>query len=195
MSLSLLRKASELEQAYALRSTGVADLDLYLQGWPQAGVVELQLSDYGCGELSVLAPLLKEVQHMGCWINAPFLPSPDWLLSRGIELDKFWFVKGGDKQQAFWCADQCLRSGACELVLLWGDGLSYQQVRRLQLLAKEQGALCFLLHCAQRSGFPVALRLAVGTSAQGIHVNVLKNQKGQLRPGIVIGHELLLEES
>ena len=81
---------------------------------------------------------------------------------------------------AWWAAEQALRSGACGTVLVWLRAPDERRMRRLQLAAETGRAwgVLFRPGCAARERSPAALRLHLAPAASGLAVYVLKRRGG-----------------
>lgn len=154
-------------QARAL-SSGRADLDRWLpdQGWPSGRLIELMPACFGLGELGLLLPVMAQQTQSArpiILIAPPWIPCPQRLARAGVALDQMIVVR--DNRQAFWAAEQGLKSGLCGLVMLWPPRgrVSERSVRRLQLAAEKGQAPAFICYRPDQSAPPslAALRLAI----------------------------------
>ncbi len=96
-------------------------------------------------------------------IDPPFLPyAPGWQHA-GIELSRLWWISANSERQRLWAAEQSLRSGVCNAVLLWPQNIDANALRRLQLAAESAATLglCFRPEgeLAHASHAPIRLRL------------------------------------
>jgi hypothetical protein len=149
-------------------STGFAALDEYLpdSGWPRTGLIELLVSRFGSGELTLLVPALATLTRAAAarwcvWVTPPLVPFAPALASCGVVLDRLAVVGGARpldhptksrspllttlsaRQDArfrggpgMWAFEQTLGSGACDAVLGWVRQMKPRDVRRLQLAAE-----------------------------------------------------------
>ncbi|MFA0707893.1 translesion DNA synthesis-associated protein ImuA, partial [Vibrio sp. 10N.222.48.A3] len=127
-------------------STGYPQLDKQLDGgFPTHGVIEVE-SQQGIGELRLLTPYLAQQnsQKLAIFINPPGKICAEFFSSQGIELDNILVIEPQRDLDALWAAEQCLKSGACHSVLLWGADLEIHQTKRLQA-ASETGK-CLQFH-------------------------------------------------
>ncbi|MEN1727734.1 MAG: hypothetical protein AAGJ52_04770 [Pseudomonadota bacterium] len=120
----------------------------------------------GVGEMNLLLPLMaRQTQaHLPVMLAAPpWIPCPQRLARGGVALDQLLIIRDG--KQAFWAAEQGLKSGLCGLVLLWPPKgrVSDRAVRRLQLAAEQGAAPVFICYRPgqQPPASLAALRLAV----------------------------------
>jgi hypothetical protein len=165
--------------------TGHAALDALLPqgGWPRRALTELLLPADGVGELALLLPTLARCTREGgivALVAPPYVPyAPAWQ-GAGIELAQLQIIDAAPRD-ALWAFEQCLRSGACAVVLGWPAQADAQALRRLQVAADSGECLGFALrdrrHAANPS--PAALRLeAVHAPAGGIAWQVRKCRGG-----------------
>ncbi|MBV7297303.1 translesion DNA synthesis-associated protein ImuA [Enterovibrio paralichthyis] len=162
------------------RPSGHAVLDEKLDGgWPESGVVELQLPCFGIGELRLILPAvargLKE-SELTVFAAPPGDLNPLALCQAGLDLEKV-IVLDTPASSSLWCVEQAMKSGCCRTAVLWGDALSVTQARRLQLAATENDCLLFMLtHQKSVQGLPVSCRLSLTPTDEGIAVNVVKRR-------------------
>jgi cell division inhibitor SulA/protein ImuA len=194
--------------------TGHAALDAQLPGggWPVAGLTEVLCDALGVGEVSLLLPALATVTRTPhaagrdvtgapvrsplagrgvLWIAPPHLPYAPALAAAGLELARLAIVRPPHGEDAYWAAEQALRSGACGAVLLWAGAARgtdsaerYRRLRRLQLAAQAGGACGFVISPAAVAvaATPAALRLRVQALPDGrLEVSLVK-RRGLARP-------------
>lgn len=167
-------------------ATGHPPLDgLLAGGWPLGAVTEILLAREGIGELRLLVPALADLSRRGCriaWVNPPHIPYAPAFSASGIAASRILLVVcAGPTREGPWAAEQCLRSGACGVVLLWPGECDNQMVRRLQLAAEKGGGLGFLFRPESAVGSPsaAALRLRLGSApGGGVAVEVVKGRGG-----------------
>src|SRR4029077_2861359 len=109
-------------------STGFAALDEYLpdSGWPRTGLIEILVSRFGSGELTLLVPALATLTRAAAarwcvWVAPPLVPFAPALASRGVVLDRLAVVGGTTfsarqdaRSRGMWAFEQTLASGACD---------------------------------------------------------------------------------
>ncbi|MFA0093806.1 translesion DNA synthesis-associated protein ImuA [Vibrio splendidus] len=161
-------------------STGYPQLDKQLDGgFPTYGVIEVE-SQQGIGELRLLTPYLAQQnsQKLAIFINPPGKICAEFFSSQGIELENILVIQPQRDLDALWAAEQCLKSGACHSVLLWGADLEIHQTKRLQA-ASETGK-CLQFHFKATShnqlSLPVSLSMKLSSHAQGVKVEVTKRK-------------------
>ena len=163
-------------------SSGFAALDEYLpdKGWPRAGLIEILVSHFGSGELTVLLPALatltRERGARWCvWVAPPLMPFAPALASRGVVLDRVAIVGGA---RPLWAFEQTLRSGAFDVALAWARRPLPRETRRLQLAAERGRTLgvLFLPRRAAREASPAMLRLSLEPLSAGVRVALLKGR-------------------
>ncbi len=176
-----LWQGSETKTELRSDSTGVKELDEKLSGgFPAHGIVEIQ-SLSGIGELRLLYPYLQQNnQRLTVFVNPPGIVHAESLKHMGIDLDNVLIVTPNNHKEALWAAEQCLKSGACDQVLLWQDNLEVHQVRRLTVASETGNCLQFLFRSIQDSVFslPVSLSLSLQPSPRGLKISVPKRKGG-----------------
>lgn len=172
---------------HAVYSTGFAVLDQAIGGWPVQQVIELQCQP-GCGELRLLLPYLTrpqltpqqlpQPQRWLVFLNPPARLNTAFLLQNAIAPERVIEIHGSNTE-ALWAAEQCLKSGCCQTVLLWQQQLQTAQLKRLQLAAVQGQAELFLyrqLTTVQQ--LPVSLSLALQGNPRGLTIRVQKKRGG-----------------
>jgi protein ImuA len=164
-------------------STGFTELDQALQGgFPAHTVIELH-GPTGIGELRLLLPGLTRPfarEQLLVLISPPTFIGSQMLQNAGFSLTQILVLHPSTAQDAFWAAEQCLKSGCCGSVLLWQSALSIAQLKRLQLCAQDGLASLFIFRGQRQSqlSLPVALSLQLSPALSGIQVQVLKRRGG-----------------
>lgn len=175
-----LWQGSALPAAGQQLSSGYAEFDRQLGGWPASGLLVLQ-SQPAIGELRLLLPLFKQLQQQGLLglINPPQLLQAEPLAAQGINPSQLLLLSGVSETDALWAAEQLIQSGLCSLVLLWQGTLARKAARRLQLAAQAQQALVLQLTTQQPElTLPLALALQLLPQPQGLQLKVLKRRAG-----------------
>lgn len=165
--------------------TGFAALDELLPGggWPRGALTELLLARQGIGELRLLMPALARLPEADgwlAWVAPPYVPYATALAAAGIDLARVLVAKPPTDADAWWTAEQALRSGACGALLAWLRAADERRMRRLQLAAETGHAWGVLFRHARAAGerSPAALRLLLEPAAEGLAVHVLKRRGG-----------------
>jgi hypothetical protein len=157
-------------------ATGFAALDAVLPhgGWPPAALTEILLPADGVGELRLVWPTLACITRAGglvVVVAPPYIPyAPAWHAA-GIELSRLQRIDANSRD-AWWAAEQCLRSGACVAVLCWPVHADDRALRRLQVAAETGRALGFAFRpytCANNPS-PAALRIAIDAKPRQLRV-------------------------
>lgn len=159
-------------------SSGYAEFDAAVGGWPEYGLVTLQ-SIPAIGELRLVLPALKPLQQQGllCFINPPQPLQAEPLAAAGLQLSHILLLEQLTVADGLWAAEQILRSGLFKVVLLWQPQLSLVASRRLQLIAEQQQALLIqLTQHAATSSLAVTLALQLEPSADGLQIRVHKQR-------------------
>lgn len=165
--------------------TGYAALDALLPqgGWPAHAITELLLPADGVGELSLLMPTLARISQAGgtiVVIAPPYIPYALAWRAGGVNLTHLHIVQAASRD-VLWSFEQCLRSGACAVVLGWVLHADMAGLRRLQMAADAGRCLGFVLRDARHAGnpSPAALRMeAVSASRGGMGWQVRKCRGG-----------------
>jgi hypothetical protein len=125
-------------------ATGHAALDAVLPGGglPAQALTEILLADPGHGEWTLLLPLLARAQGSIALVAPPLLPYPPALLRHGVDVERLLLVATRDARETLWASEQCLRSGACDAVLLWlGEWTSVRGEEPLRRAQRNPGAV------------------------------------------------------
>ena len=180
----LLWQASQVSGAHKTLSSGFDSLDAYLEGGlPEQGVVDIS-SPIGIGELRLLLPSFvlrqQNSQKLLVFIGAPARLNAPMLVKMGFELSRILIIEPKNAKEALWSTEQCLKSGCCEGVILWHQGLEVHQAKRLQFAAETGEALSVVMRQQQPTSFslPVALALELAPCPEGIQVTVTKRKGG-----------------
>jgi cell division inhibitor SulA/protein ImuA len=179
-------------------STGFRALDERLPGggWPRSGLIEILVSRFGVGELTLLLPALaaltrRPMARWCVWVAPPLEPFAPSLAAHGVVLERLLVVRaaaaprrgsrnGIPGARATWAFEQSLGSGACDLVMAWAKRPRAKEIRRLQLAAERGRALGVLFRpqqAARESSYAV-LRMAIAPCAHGVRVTLLKSRGG-----------------
>jgi hypothetical protein len=163
-------------------STGFAALDEYLpdKGWPRSGLIEILVSRFGSGELTLLLPALAALTRVRSarwcvWIAPPLMPFAPALASHDMVLEQVAIVGGA---RPLWAFEQTLRSGACDAVLAWARRSMPREIRRLQLAAERGRTLGVLFRPrrAVREASAATLRLSLEPLPAGVRITLLKGR-------------------
>lgn len=170
-------------------SSGFPVFDQQVGGWPASGLVELQPSAMGIGELRLILPalsLLTESQNSDSLNPSTkklqvWLPSGAQLMPHGLGsalASQTLVMKALPHTDALWVLDTLLQSGVCGSVVCWLSGLEPAQAKRLQLAAKEHGTLVFCIqsNVRQQNSLPISMRLRLEPTKNGLSLDVFKRQ-------------------
>src|ERR1700730_908805 len=129
--------------------SGFAALDERLPGggWPRSGLIEILVSRFGVGELTMLLPALaaltrRPMARSWVWVAPPLEPFAPALAAHGVALERLLVVQvptfhkrrsRGSPDGILWAFDQSLGSGACDVVMAWAGRARPKEVRRLQV--------------------------------------------------------------
>lgn len=173
--------------------TGFAALDALLPGggWPRGALTEVLLSRQGIGELRLLTPALARLSKADgwlAWVAPPYVPYAAALAAAGVDLKRLLVAKPPSDADAWWTAEQALRSGACSALLAWLRTADERRMRRLQLAAEagHTWGVLFRHARAAQSRSPAALRLLLKPVAEGLAVHVLKRRGGPVSQPVVV---------
>lgn len=163
--------------------SGFAVLDEQIGGWPNSGLVELQPSAMGVGELRLILPVLASLASkttdqakLQVW-----LPGGVQLMPQGLGAaftSSTVMLKSLSSSESLWVLDTLLQSGICSAVVCWLDALDPAQAKRLQIAAKESNTLVFCIRSMVRqdNSLPISLRMRLQPSDQGLLLDVFKRQ-------------------
>jgi cell division inhibitor SulA/protein ImuA len=174
-------------------STGFAALDEHLpdKGWPRTGLIEILVTRFGSGELTLLMPALAALTSSAAarwcvWVAPPLLPFAPALVSCGVVLDRVAVVDGALPRQdarfrrvpGLWALEQTLGSGACDAVLGWARQSKPREIRRLQLAAERGRTLGVLFRPqrAARDSSAAVLRLSLEPLVAGVRLTLIKGR-------------------
>jgi len=171
--------------------TGFAALDAALPGggWPAGALTEILCEPNGIGELRFLMPALARLGggRFQAWIAPPYIPYAPALTAAGIDLAATIFIHPPRSTEALWAAEQLLRSGMCDAVLLWPKANDFRALRRLQLAAEQgdcRGVVFRGVECAAYPS-PAALRLRLRAPDDNrLEVQILKARGGWNRQSV-----------
>jgi hypothetical protein len=178
-------RGGELEQVtQPAVATGHTTLDRELPGggWPTGTLSEVLHDSVGIGEVAFLSGAMmraSEGDRMIGWINPPHLPYAPALAQSGLALDRCVVVRPANREDAFWAAEQSLRSGACGAVLLWlGEWNDYALMRRLQMAAEAGRSMAVLFRstAAERHSTPAHLRVVLERNAGLLKLRIPKRR-------------------
>jgi cell division inhibitor SulA len=168
--------------------TGHATLDRELPsgGWPDAALTELLISMDGIGELQLLWPTLARLSQADAPIAIvapPYLPYASAWQRAGVRLSQLQVIRTQGRE-AWWAAEQCLRSGACAAVLCWPQQADDRALRRLQVAAESGRCLGFAFRPlrAARNPSPAALRIAIDVRPRQLRVLKCRGGLAPTRP-------------
>ncbi len=200
MAHPLLWRGKQVSHRIATLSTGHAILDEALPGggWPLGAVTELVNDTAGCGELSLLLPVLAQLSQENHWISMidpPWIPYPSALHGRGLALEKLLLIHTQNRSESLWACEQVVRGLSGGAMLAWPDALSFSEVRRLQLAAKRTRQTVFLFHDrkAANASSPAALRLQLTADDGDLQIRVLKCRGQRPASSIRIRRSQLLQ--
>ncbi|MBI1284755.1 MAG: translesion DNA synthesis-associated protein ImuA [Thiobacillus sp.] len=173
--------------------TGFAALDALLPGggWPRGALTELLIERQGIGELRLLMPTLASLSRADgwlAWVAPPYVPYAAALAAAGIDLKRLVVAKPPSEADAWWTAEQALRSGACGVLLAWLRAADERRMRRLQLAAEtgHTWGVLFRHARAAQDRSPAALRLLLEPAANGLAVHVLKRRGGPVSQPVIL---------
>ena len=167
--------------------TGFGALDERLpgKGWPCCGLIEILVSHFGVGELTLLLPTLaaltrRPMSRWCVWVAPPLEPFAPALAAHGVILERVLVVRRPGADGTLWAFEQSLGSGACDIAMAWASRPRARQIRRLQLAAERGRALGVLFRPWQeaRESSHAALRLTLEPTARGLRIVLLKSRGG-----------------
>ncbi|MDX1492164.1 MAG: translesion DNA synthesis-associated protein ImuA [Pseudohongiellaceae bacterium] len=162
--------------------SGYDSLDACLpwRGWPNNAIVEIIHQHWGCGELQLVLPLMRQLSQAKrwiLWISPPCLPYAPGLVRAGIDPAQIIVVH--DKPplaqlDTLWSAEKALQSDSSALVLLWPSRLHAKHLRRLQLAASKGNTLGIVFHQHHIRHSPSVLQIRTETKEDTLELCVLK---------------------
>jgi cell division inhibitor SulA/protein ImuA len=173
--------------------TGFGALDERLpgRGWPRSGLIEILVSRFGVGELTLLLPALaaltrRPMARWCVWVAPPLEPFAPSLAAHGVALERLLVVrppaapKRGSPNGILWAFEQSLGCGACDIAMAWAKRPRSKEIRRLQLAAERGRTLGVLFRPQQaaRESSYAALRMTIAPCAHGVRVTLLKSRGG-----------------
>ena len=177
----LLWRGKQLSHRIHTLSTGHDALDEALpgHGWPTGAVTELVNDTAGCGELSLLLPVLARLSRQGhqiVMVDPPWIPYPSALHGRGMSVEKLLLIRTQNRKESLWACEQVVRGMSGGAMLAWPDTLSFGELRRLQLAARSSQKTVFLFRDqkAANTSSPAALRLQLTPDDGDLQIRVLK---------------------
>ncbi len=177
----LLWRGKQLSHRIQAINTGFTRLDSKLpgHGWPRGAITELVHETSGCGELSLLLPALAWLSRQNrriTMIDPPWVPYPSALYGHGLDLEKLLLVRTQSKQESLWACEQVVRGMPGGAMLAWPDEISFSELRRLQLAAKNsrQSVFLFRRQATAKVSSPAELRLRLNTDDGDLQVHILK---------------------
>ena len=177
----LLWRGKHLSHHIPTLGTGHAALDEALpgNGWPTGAITELVNDTAGCGELSLLLPVLAQLSQENHWIvmvDPPWIPCPSALHGRGLAVGKLLLIRAQNRKESLWACEQVVRGMSGGAMLAWPDALSFGELRRLQLAAKKSQRTVFLFRDqkAANTSSPAVLRLQLTPDDGDLQIRVLK---------------------
>ena len=196
----LLWRGKQVSHHIPTLSTGHALLDEALPGggWPLGAITELVNDTNGCGELSLLLPLLARLSRGDHWISMidpPWIPYPPALHGHGLALEKLLLIRTQNRSESLWACEQVVRGISGGAMLAWPDTPSFSELRRLQLAAERTQKTVFLFQGsnAASTSSPAVLRLQLTADDGDLQVRVLKCRGQRPAASIRIRRSQLLQ--
>ncbi|AWB33209.1 translesion DNA synthesis-associated protein ImuA [Orrella marina] len=174
------------DRAHATVATvpaGHAALSAWLpdEGWPLGQLIEILTDRPGCGELSLLVPAMLALSGK-CPIvllRPPLIPNMQAWQQWQIDLHRLWWIQPAGLHDAWWSAEQILRSQCAAALLCWADPIDARLLRRLHLSAQASDTLFVMFRPRDSASLfsPAVLRLElIADSAQGPSLRLLKSR-------------------
>src|SRR5512143_1303465 len=173
--------------------TGFPELDEQLPGggWARGALTEILREREGIGELRLLLPALARISAQStwqAWVAPPHIPYAPALSVAGVDLKQLLIARPPTPADAWWAAEQALRSGACSAVLAWLSTPDEKRMRRLQLGAEAGKAwgVLFRSASAAQERSTAALRLRLEATANGLAVHIPNRRGGQVSKPVLV---------
>lgn len=196
----LLWRGKQVSHRVATLGTGHSSLDAVLpgNGWPRGAVTELINESDGCGELSLLLPVLARLSQESRWISMidpPWIPYPPALHGHGLALEKLLLIRTKSRNESLWACEQVVRGMPGGAMLAWPDAISFSELRRLQLAAERTQKTVFLFPGpkAMNTSSPAALRLQLTADDGDLRIRILKCRGQRPASGIRISRSQLFQ--
>jgi protein ImuA len=177
------------------------DAELSGGGWPRPGLTEILTNHIGVGEISLLLRgACASIDPVGnaavrtLWVlppNQAWIPYAPGLAALGIDLEHLAIVRPKKTGEALWAAEQALKSGACQTVIVWlerayCDPLSLRRLLQSATAGRAMGFLIRPLEAATTPS-PASLRIALYPLGDGrLKLDLLK------RRGLPPGKSIIL---
>ena len=176
--------------------TGFSALDHVLpaRGWEQGAMTEILANDQGIGELSLLAPALRQTTLKGRNVliaGVAYLPFPHAWESFGISLNNVLLVRA-EGSHLLWSLEQAARSSSCGMIVAWTTAcrkeLTYQALRRLHMAAETGGTTLILLRPENiiDHASPAPTRIALNSTLGELCLRIFKRRGAMLAETIRI---------
>ena len=175
------------------RSSGLETLDSILPdgGLPHA-VVEITSAHHAFAgatrvAVSAIAAAQRRSTSAWCaWMDADSTLYAPGLARAGIDLGRLLVVRSVNPRVVVTCAS----SGAFDIVVVEVHHLSRAEkfVRKLALACEQHGTTIVLLATPHQDAWPVALRLEIARTREGLDVRVTKDRFGRLPPRLAKTH-------
>src|SRR4051812_29844609 len=123
-------------------------------GVPLGAIIEIA----GPGKTEFVVQLLSEYPETRvAWIESVFSIYPFGMLQRKISLSRVLFIEA--QQHLEWAALQILKSQIFPFIVLYGQALEVQNLRRIQLASEKAQACVLWLTSQAQSYWPLSLVL------------------------------------
>jgi protein ImuA len=186
-------RLAPLEQdAAPVLPTGHSLLDAELPGggWPCGAVTEVLQTQAGWHEWRLLRPGLCPAGKPMLLVGPPHWPHLRAFMAQGIAPGQLLLARAQQPAERLWVIEQALHCSAFGLVLCWLPQARAEQLRRLQLAARDCAYPVFLFRpmAARHESSPAPLRLALAApSPMQLELDLFK------RRGPALGQPLLLD--
>jgi len=174
--------------------TGFSQLDAVLPGggWPANALVEIIASQWGIGELQLLAPVmtrLNQAQGWLVWVAPPYIPYPPALQNMGVDTRRVIILHPDQgNNDVLWSIEKTLRSAQCAMTMAWPQRLTHTAIRRLQLAAQSGQSFGVLFRSSVAKTSPATLRLQLTATPDALKVHLLKVRGACRTDSIVQNH-------
>jgi protein ImuA len=158
-------------------------------GWPTGTQIDLLVMQPGIGEVRLVAPALRRVATRKIiLIGPPHPPQVLALAAMGLAPADLVWITPKTSADAFWAAEQALRSASCGAVMLWANHARSEAMRRLNLAAQAGETLFFMFRplAAAQDASPAPLRLALRPAAGGVEITFVKRRGPQRDAPLVL---------
>ena len=171
--------------------TGHRLLDAQLPGggWPAGAITELLQAQAGWIEWRLLRPGLCPAGKTLLLIGPPHWPHLPAFMAHGVQPGQLLLVRAQQPAERLWAIEQALHCDAFGMVLCWLPQARAEQLRRLQLAARDCAYPVFLFRplATRHESSPAPLRLVLAApNAMQLELDIFKRRGPALCQPLVL---------